>query len=406
MNNRVWIISEFYYPDENATGYLLTQIAEGIAKSEEVRVLCGRYACPTSKSETSVYERNKVFVKRVNSSIFNKNIFFLRLINNITLSVKILLRLIKDLRHGDKVLVVTNPPSLPFVVSIASRWKRALYFVLIFDVYPEVLVVAGLFNNHNPIVYLMKWITQILLSKAQKVIVLGRDMYKLLQLNYRVTSDHLIIIPNWGDIEHTNPADQANNSIRRELKLENKFIIQYVGNIGRTHNIELLASCAKLLSERNDIFFLFIGNGAKKNWLSDFVDRYSLKNVKVIPFYPRNRQSDVHTAGDITVVSFIPGMSGISVPSRMYDIMAAGKPIIAITDDESELAMVVREENIGWVITSYQVQDVIDVILSAMKNRTLLLEMGQRARRAAEEKYCFKKIIPRYRDLLVKEFHG
>jgi glycosyltransferase involved in cell wall biosynthesis len=402
MNNRVWIVSEFYYPDENATGYLLTRIAEDIAHSEEVRILCGPLAYAQDQSESSVYTHHKVFIERVDSSTFNKDFLFLRLINNITLSFKILIRLIKELNPQDKVLVVTNPPSLPFVAAIACRWKKALYFVLVFDIYPEVLVAAGVFNKHNPMVYLMKRMTRILFSKAQKVIVLGRDMYGLLQRNYRVACDRLVVIPNWGEVNVIKPKKIGENAILKELSISNKFVVQYVGNIGRTHNVELLLECAELLKDKTDICFLFIGDGAKKKWLTESVEKRNLNNVIIQTFYSRERQSDVHNACDIAVVSFIPGMAGISVPSRIYNIMAAGKPILAITDPESELAMVVQEENIGWVVTSYRARDVVDNILAAHGNNATVFEMGKRARKAAEAKYSFDKIIPIYRNVIMK----
>ena len=183
-------------------------------------------------------------------------------------------------------------------------------------------------------------------------------------------------------------------------------MVQYVGNIGRTHNVELLVECAELLRDRDDIHFLFIGDGAKRRWLLESIKDRNLKNVIMKPFYPRNRQSDVHNACDIVVISFIPGMAGISVPSRMYNIMAAGKPIIGITDTTSELARVIQEEGIGWVIPSYHAQDVVKVIMAAQKENKELRTMGLRARKAAEEKYSFEKIIPLYRNLFISKGKG
>jgi glycosyltransferase involved in cell wall biosynthesis len=156
------------------------------------------------------------------------------------------------------------------------------------------------------------------------------------------------------------------------------------------------------LKDKTDICFLFIGDGAKKKWIAESVHKRNLSNVIIKTYYSRERQSDVHNACDIAVVSFIPGMAGISVPSRIYNIMAAGKPILAITDPESELAMVVQEENIGWIVTSYRACDVVDIILAARGNNAMLNEMGKRARKAAKEKYSFEKIIPLYRNAIMK----
>jgi glycosyltransferase involved in cell wall biosynthesis len=217
-----------------------------------------------------------------------------------------------------------------------------------------------------------------------------------------VACDRLVVIPNWGEVNVIKPKKIGENAILKELSISNKFVVQYVGNIGRTHNVELLLECAELLKDKTDICFLFIGDGAKKKWLTESVEKRNLNNVIIQTFYSRERQSDVHNACDIAVVSFIPGMAGISVPSRIYNIMAAGKPILAITDPESELAMVVQEENIGWVVTSYRARDVVDNILAAHGNNATVFEMGKRARKAAEAKYSFDKIIPIYRNVIMK----
>jgi glycosyltransferase involved in cell wall biosynthesis len=398
----MWIISEFYYPDENATGHLLTQIAEGMAKTEEVHVLCNRSARQNNDLGNENSIRNHVLIKRVNASAFNKDILFLRLINIISLSVRIFLRLFQKLHRDDKVLVVTNPPALPFATALACCLKRAEYSVLMFDLYPEVLVATKILSKNNPITIILHWMTNIQFRYSQHIIVLGRDMSHLLYRKYRGTHGRIIVIHNWGNIDVITPKNIGQNAIMKELSINGKFVVQYAGNIGRTHNVELLLECAELLKDKTDICFLFIGDGAKKKWLTESAKKRNLKNIVIKTFYSRERQSDVHNACDIAIVSFIPGMAGISVPSRMYNIMAAGKPILAITDPDSELAMVVQEENIGWVVTSYRARDIVDIILTAQRHDAILLEMGMRARKAAEEKYSFDKIIPLYKNAIMK----
>jgi colanic acid biosynthesis glycosyl transferase WcaI len=398
--NKIWIISEFFYPDENATGHLLTKIAEGLVEIGEVRVLSGQLVDPSNVVNELCYIHNGVTVERIKSSKFSKDNLILRTINVLTLSILLLIKLIRNLEYGDKIIVVTNPPTFPFIVALACWFRKANYSVLIFDVYPEVLIATGIISKRNPIATTLSWMTDKLLSSADNIVVLGRDMASLISKKYKDARKRVVLITNWGDVDDINPGGTAQNSILKDLSLDKKFIVQYIGNIGRTHSIELLTESAKILQDRNDIGFLFIGDGAKKAWLSEFVARNNLKNVTIKPFYPRNKQSDVHTACNIAVVSLIPGMTGVSVPSRMYNIMAAGKPIIAISDDDTELAMVVREENIGWVVSSYNAQDVVNVILTAKDSKKDLCEMGKRARIIAETKYSFEKIIPLYRNLI------
>jgi len=406
MKSRLIIISEFFYPDENATGYLLTQIAKGLAGIADIRVLCRKRKDRFCDKETLFPFHDNIVVERIHSTGFNKDKLVLRIINILTLSISLFLKLLTELQEGDRVIVVTNPPSLPFIAAIACRLKRARYSILVHDVYPEVLIATKVIHEGHLIALVLRWMTKKILESSENVIVLGRDMAHLLTRNYRTIGNRINIIPNWGDIDSIFPKDRLDNSILNEVSLEKKFVVQYVGNIGRTHNVELLVECAELLRDRDDIHFLFIGDGAKRRWLLESIKDRNLKNVIMKPFYPRNRQSDVHNACDIVVISFIPGMAGISVPSRMYNIMAAGKPIIGITDTTSELARVIQEEGIGWVIPSYHAQDVVKVIMAAQKENKELRTMGLHARKAAEEKYSFEKIIPLYRNLFISKGKG
>ncbi|RPI06715.1 MAG: glycosyltransferase WbuB [Ignavibacteriae bacterium] len=400
MKNRLIIVTEFFFPDQNATGYLLTRVAEGFVDIADVHVLCKKQKNYTMHPGGVSSSPPGMVTDRIPSTSFNKNILLLRLINILTLSISFLLRLVWILREGDQVLVVTNPPSLPFIAAIACRWKKARYSILVHDVYPDVLIATGVLRDKHVLARGLRWMSKKLLESSESIIVLGRDMAKLLGATYCTINNRMTIIPNWGDVNHIIPEQRPGNSILAECSLENKFVVQYVGNIGRTHNIELLVECAEILKEQEDIHFLCIGDGAKKRWLSDSIAQKGLRNVSMRSFYPRSRQSEVHNACDLVVISFIPGMAGISVPSRMYNVMAAGKPIIGVTDTHSELAMVIQEENIGWVVSSYRAQDVVDVILSAKAAMNTLVDMGLRARKTAEEKYTFEKVIPLYRNVL------
>jgi colanic acid biosynthesis glycosyl transferase WcaI len=148
----LWIVSELYYPEETSTGYFLTKIAEGLASNHSVHVVCGQPNYSAQKVRASSREiHNGVVIRRCWATTWNKNIWPLRLINFLTISISIFLHLIFVLRHGDQVLVVTNPPFLPFLTHWACRVHGARCFLLIHDVYPEVLVAAGLLSPNSRI---------------------------------------------------------------------------------------------------------------------------------------------------------------------------------------------------------------------------------------------------------------
>ncbi len=393
-----WVVTELYYPEPNATGYFLTKIAEGLAGNYPVSVVCGQPSYDARGVKAPYYEvRKGVTIFRCRSTTFNKDVIGFRLLNIVTFSVMTFYRTVQSVASEDVVLVVTNPPTLPFIVAAACFLKRAKCILLIHDVYPEVLVSAGFLGKRSIPVRILAWLNKKLYTSVDAIVVLGRDMLSLVRGKIESTDEkRIVIIPNWGDVDAIRPAPKESNILLEQLGLGGKFIIQYSGNMGRTHGLEYIAGAASQLSNHEDIHFLFIGSGAKKRWLEE----RRLSNATILPLQPRDQLSISLNACDITVISFIPGMSGVSVPSRMYNVLASGKPILAIAEDDSELALLVREERIGWVVAPGDIEAVVRTALEAKSNPLLLQEMGARARKVAEEKFSYPQVISLYRDLL------
>lgn len=398
--SKIIIVSELYFPEENATGFILTKIAEGLAHWFPVNVVCGQpnyFARGIRAPWREIHHR--VNIRRCKSTTFNKNNIFLRLINSVTISVSILINLFRQCKNGDLVLVVTNPPLLPFIALFVCKIKKASCMLLIHDVYPEVLIVTDILSADGMLSKMLSICTSFLYRGVDKVIVLGRDMYEIVSKKLHGYSEKVVIIPNWADVDIVQPAERATNKLLHELNLSEKFVVLYVGNMGRTHGLESLVESAKALSQEN-IYFLFIGDGAKKNWVEEYKKQNNLKNIIVLPPRPRSEQSIFLNACDVAIISFIPGMSGISVPSRMYNIMAAGKPIIAVADKESELARVVMEEQIGKVVLPGDSVVLVQTILDLAGNKTQVSEMGRRADLVAKSKYSFNHSIEQYRKVV------
>jgi colanic acid biosynthesis glycosyl transferase WcaI len=192
------------------------------------------------------------------------------------------------------------------------------------------------------------------------------------------------------------------NRLLKDLQLQEKFVVQYCGNMGRTHGLETLFEAARRLRGVPEVHFLFVGSGAKKQWLEDAAKAECLPNVSILSRRPRNDLNDTLNACDVSVISFVKGMAGISVPSRMYNALAAGTPILAIADADSELALVVQEECVGWVVPPEDPDIVVKTVLQARDDRDSLKAMGIRARESAEKKYSFVAIIGSYQELISK----
>lgn len=401
MDKKVWVISEVYFPDEAGGAYFMSKLAEGLKRYYNVNVLCG-YPAYTARG-AAVPKReilNGVKVERCYATRFDKNIIVLRLFNLVTISILIFFKALHGVRKQDIVLVVTTPPLLPFLVSLACHLRRAKCILRIDDVYPETLIATGLLGQRNIMARVFSFMNKILYRSFERIVVLGRDMAQLIKNKSGRSNKHVIIIPNWADVDLVKPVPKANNVLLRELGLTDKFIIQCAGNMGRAQGIENLFKAVEMLKNEKDIHFLFIGSGAKRNWMDREIRDKELYNVTILDQRPRSDQGNFLNACDIALVSLLPGMTGAGVPSRLYNIMSAGKPVIAVTGYGSEIEFVVREEDIGWFVPAGRPEMLANAILEFHSNPELLLQMGKRARLAAVDKYSQERIINRYHQII------
>ncbi len=401
----VWVVSELYYPEQSATGYFLTNIAEGLARVFPVRAIAAQptYQSRGMKAPTEEV-RNGVKIHRTFSTTFDKDVVLKRFLNLVTFSVSVFVRGLMEFSPRDIVIVVTNPPTLPYSVLLACKLRNVRCWLLVHDVYPDVLVAAGMIRKNGLVCRILSWCNTLLYSGMNHIIVLGRDMKELVRGVKPSHEAKISIVHNWGDIERVMPDEKDNNVLLKELGIENKFVVQYSGNMGRTHGLECIVEAAKALTKDSGIHFVFIGSGAKKAWLEEQVTDIALANVTVLPPQPRETLGMSLNACDIAVVTFMPGMAGVSVPSRMYNILAAGKPIIAVADSHSELALVVLEERIGWLVPPGDSKGLIQAIREASTHSSLLREMGLRARKAAEAKYSKQQIMHSYHELVASMY--
>jgi glycosyltransferase involved in cell wall biosynthesis len=270
-----------------------------------------------------------------------------------------------------------------------------------YDNYPEVLIAAGKTGPNSLISNIIAFLNRWLMKHAHSIIVIGRDMKQLLQKKTQGLDVPIRMIPNCADVDSILPASKSDNPLLRELDIDDKFVFLYAGNIGRTHDIETIVECAERLTSNDRIHFLFLGNGGKRKWLRNEVEGRALKNVSVLDPLPSDRKQTFMNACDVAIISLVPGMNGVSVPSRTYNTMAAGKPILAITEGGSELDLIVNEERIGWISPPRNADELVrNVEYIAKVEPRCLDEMSTRARRAAESKYTFEHAIRKYEDAL------
>lgn len=397
----VWIVSELYWPETTSTGGVLTAIAEGLAATHDVRVICGQPSYSQRGTRAPAREvRGGVRIRRAAGTTLDKNVIPFRLANAATLGTSMLAHALASFRRGDCVIVVTTPPTLPPVVAAAAKAKGARCVLLLHDVYPDVLVASGMARPGSAVVRVGEAVMRQLYRAVPRIVAIGRDMAELAARKLGGDARRISVIPNFADLSTIRPLPRAENPLLNELGIADKFVVQVAGNMGRTHGIETLCEAALKMRGDPDVHFLVIGSGGKKPMLEAFVERHGLTNVTVLGPRPREEHNVFLNACDVALILFVKGMFGISVPSRSYSTLGAGKPIIAAMDPRAEIARVVAEEEIGWVAGEEDADAVVRAIREAKADPERLAAMSRRARAVAERDYALEAVVEQFRRLV------
>ena len=404
IQNRLWVITELYYPENNQTGYYLTKIAEGLTGKFDVKVICGQpnYAARgTRAAKNEIHEDVEIF--RVWGTTWDKNVLAFRLINMLTLGASIFFKALFKFQTNEDILVVSAPPSLPFITALAAKIRRANYTLVIQDKYPETLIAVGKTNENAISVKILHQCNRWLYTAAKKIIVVGRDMRELVetQLNQSgVEKTPLVVIQNWASLEEVEPTPRAENQILQDYDLLEKFVFLYAGNMGHPQDLESIVYCAEKLKTDERFHFLFLGSGVKRKWLEREVEEKGLKNVTLLSSRPRNEQRIFLNACDVGLVPLVRKMRGVAMPSRTYNLLAAGKPILALTEENSEIARVIEEDKVGWWVPPGEPEKLLKAIYQIYESRQIIPEMAKRARKSALEKYSLEKAIEKYKNAI------
>lgn len=400
-NNKTWIVTEIYYPVLTSTGYIITEIAERLAiKDDNINVIC----TGSKYNETNNFEfikkeiRNNVNIYRVNTGNLNKNNTIFRIIRLFWSSIILFLKTINKVDKGDKLFVVTNPAFLLILLPIIKKMKGIQYTILVHDVFPENLIAVRKIKKTSILYKITKSIFDWSYTQSNTCIVIGRDMMQLIQAKTN-NKTKIVFIPNWSDITEVFPIEKEKTKLINSLDLTGKFVFQFAGNLGHAQGLDNILEAINLIDNQN-LHFLFIGAGAKAETIKNFIERNSHNNVTLTGLQNRDEQNDFLNACDVSIVTLSDGMFGLGVPSKSYNIMAAGKPIIIVADENSEISLCVKEFNIGWVVEPNNPKALRDTFIKASKDVDSFEAIKIRSRQIAETLYAKDLILNKYLELL------
>ncbi len=397
----LWVVTELYYPENNQTGYYMTGIAEGLTEKYDVKVICGQpnYAARGTRAPKKDFYRG-VEIFRVWSTTLNKDVLPLRLVNMLTQGASMFVKSLLKFNKNEDVLVVSAPPTLPFVTALAAKFRRAEYILIIQDKYPETLAAVGKLKADSLFYKTLSRLNEWLYNGAKKIVVVGRDMGELVSLQLKKDGKRQVpveVIQNWASLEEVEPESRSENIILRELDILDKFVFLYAGNMGHPQDIESIIECVKKLKDDERFHFLFIGSGVKRKWLEREVNDNNLKNATILEPKPRSEQKLFLNACDVGLVPLVKGMRGTAMPSRTYNILAAGKPILALTEENSEVAKVIEEDRVGWFVPPNEPEKLLQMIYKIYDERDKIPEITIRAREAALQKHSLAVAVAKYR---------
>lgn len=398
---KIWIATELFFPEETSTSFILTKVVNKLSSKYQVNVICGEPVYDSAKSKSEGFSLDsRVKVSRIKGFANNKNSLIGRTFRFIFLSFLIFYKLLVNVRKGEKIFIVTNPAPLVILAVLVKIIKRSQLIILVHDVFPENTIPAGIVKSESSIVYrVLKKIFDKAYSKADLLIVLGRDMKEVIQSKIKNTKAKIVIIENWGDVDQIIPVPK-DDVLTLDSELRKKLIIQYAGNIGRVQGLMNFLETVRQVPNEN-IAYYFVGEGAVKNEMKNYAETNKLNNVFFAGAYSRAEQQTVLNQSDIALVTLAEGMFGLGVPSKVYNILAAGKPILFIGDPRSEVSLLIKEYNIGYVFTSHKDPGLVE-FLNSIDERVLkdIEEKSRKARMLAETKFSEKAILDKFYEII------
>ncbi|OAZ03083.1 glycosyltransferase family 4 protein [Flavobacterium succinicans] len=342
----VWIISELFYPDEVSTAQILTDIATKISEKQRVSILAGPVGYEKSYHSANGKLSEEIVIHRVSLPNFDKNNLLQRFLKLIFLTIKMSFFMFKNIKDGDRVIQVTNPIFLILTTAILRNLKKIKLEFLVHDVYPENMIPAGMIKKDSFKYSFLSFFFNKAFIQADRLIVLGEDMKQLMLLKTNQENQVIDVIPNWAD-DFIYPDRIFDKSDYLNQNVEGKIVLGFAGNIGRLQGVVEFISIFKKATNPN-LVLTIIGDGAIKNEIEAMIEHDKISNVIVLGSKPRNEQLQFLNACDIGLITLKKGMKGLGVPSKTYNIMAAGKPILFIGDLGSEIDNYVKKYDCGW----------------------------------------------------------
>lgn len=353
-----------------STGYLFGDVATALSKDDDVVLLC-------SKSHDLSHVSPKVRI--IGLKTYDKTSTIKRLWTWLYATVQIWWTISTHFRKAE-LLIVSNPP---FANLLALVLPNKHISHLIYDIYPDVLTNSGIVKKRSFVERIWTKANRRTFKNARHIYTIGEGMADCLS-NY-IDRNKIEIINCWPDIKGLNKIPRTTNKFIVRHHLEDKFIVLYSGNLGITHRVEALIEVAQKLIDYTKIHFVIIGEGGKKKLIQEKMTQFKLNNISLLPYQSIDMLSHSLSSANLSVVTLDPNASQLSVPSKTFNLLYLGKPILALGGKDSELSKLIDRYNFGKIFSPDDIDDITEFILTVCDDEAVLKKYGDNAINASKE---------------------
>jgi glycosyltransferase involved in cell wall biosynthesis len=377
---RILLLNLYYPPDTSATAKMAEAVVEVLARNNEVTILCGRPSYdPSARRPWRLYQTERsgrVRVIRVGSTDFPRMRMKRRVLNYLTYAALVVPRAL--LTRCDAVLAMTDPPFAGIIGALVASLKRKPYFYNIRDMYPD-MAVGGAIVEPGRLSRVWEKLHRWALRRATKVLVLGEDMRSRI-LRKGVREERIAIVRDGAEIPAPDAPQALDAEVIGAIRGNFRFVVLHAGNLGFYGAWSTLILAAKQLVNEG-IGLVFVGDGAQRAEIEAFAA--GVPNVRFLPFFPSSKVSSVLAAADAHLITVKRGLEGVVVPSKMYGILAAGKPILAVAPRETDAVALGERLGFGMGADPDRPDEIAEAVRKLAAAPERVAHMGAAARLAA-----------------------
>jgi len=292
--------------------------------------------------------------------------------------------------NKDTILFLVVPPFLEPTAYFFKKLRKQRFVVLVYDIYPDSLINFGHLKNTGMTARLWRYMNRIVWENADIVFTIGNKMAENLERMFdssKTVAGKVIVISNWVSTDWIKPLAKEKNEFAKKYDQIGKLTVMYSGNLGQTHDISTILKVAKELKGNDSIRFMIIGEGAKKSIVEQAKSEDDLNNLTVLGFQPETVLPYSLATADIAVITLDKGSEGLSVPSKTYYVMASGAALIALCEEDSEVALTIEKHDCGFVIKPGDTDAMTKAILELLRDEEKLKRYKTNSRSAAENFY-------------------